>query len=71
MRKILSERNLVVVLFVVAVVVFYYAQEDVKRAEQMNLNADATSPSLISPARQTAGNKVVPEKTTVKSIGVE
>jgi hypothetical protein len=71
MRKILSERNIVVVLFVVAFVVFYFAQEDVKRAEQMHLNAEATSPSLLSPAKQTTGNNVVLQQKTVKSIGVE
>jgi hypothetical protein len=71
MRKILSEKNIVVLLFVVAFVVFYFAQEDVKRAEQMHLNAEAISPSLISTARQTAGNTVVPEKKTVTSIDVE
>jgi hypothetical protein len=70
MRKILSERNFVVILFVVAFVVFYFAQEDAKKVEKMYLNADASSPSFISTPRQTAGSNV-PVNKTVKSIGVE
>ena len=71
MRKILSERNVVVVLFIVAFVVFYFAQEDAKKNEQMYQDAEASSPSLISPAKQTTGNHIVPENKAVKSIGVE
>ena len=70
MRKFLSERNFVVILFVVAFVVFYFAQEDAKKVEKMYLNADAGSPSLISTTKQTAGT-IVPASKTVKSIGVE
>lgn len=70
MRKILSERNFVVILFVVAFVVFYFAQEDAKKVEKMYLNAGASSPSLIPSSKQTAGNNV-PANKTVKSIGVE
>lgn len=71
MRKILSEKNIVVVLFVVAFVVFYFAQEDVKKAERLYQSAKVSSPSLISPAPQTAGNEISPVNKSVKSIGAE
>lgn len=70
MRKILSERNFVVILFVVAFVVFYFAQEDAKKVEKMYLNADASSPSVIPTPKQTAGNNVSANKA-VKSAGAE
>jgi hypothetical protein len=54
MRKILSEKNIVVILFVVALVVFSFAQEDARKAEKMYLNADASG--LVTPPKQTAGN---------------
>ena len=60
MRKILSERNLVVILFVVALVVFSFAQEDAKKVEKMYLNADAAD--LITTPKQTAGNIVADDK---------
>ena len=40
MRKILSERNLVVILFIAALTIFSFAQEDAKKAEKMNHNTD-------------------------------
>ena len=36
MKKILSERNLVVVLFIAALTIFSFAQEDAKKAEKLN-----------------------------------
>lgn len=54
MRKILSERNIVVILFIVALVVFSFAQEDAKKVEKNFLNADAGD--LITTPKQTAGN---------------
>jgi hypothetical protein len=70
MRKFLSERNFVVILFVVAFVVFYFAQEDAKKIEKMYMNGSASSSSFLSPSRQTAGNDIPANKVT-KSIGVE
>ncbi len=54
MRKFLSEKNIVVILFVVALVVFSFAQEDAKKAEKMYLNANAGV--FITTPKQTAGN---------------
>jgi hypothetical protein len=60
MKKILSERNLVVVLFIAALTVFSFAQEDAKKAEKLN-NTAAVSSLLPSP-KQTAGNNTDVEK---------
>lgn len=70
MRKVLSERNFVVILFVVAFVVFSFAQEDAKKVEKMYQNADATASSLISTPRQTAGN-IVKEDKPVKAPDIK
>ena len=51
MRKILSEKNFAGFLFVVALVVFSFAQQDAKKAEKMS--TDNVS-SIISAPRQTA-----------------
>ena len=71
MRKILSERNMVGVLFVVAFAVFYFAQEDAHRAEQMYLNPETTSIPLVSPAKQTAASAVQPVKQSTKTVAAE
>lgn len=70
MRKILSERNVVVILFVVAFVVFSFAQEDAKKVEKMYQHTDATASSLISTPNQTAGN-ITKEEKPVKSADLK
>ena len=55
MKKILSERNLVVVLFIAALTIFSFAQEDAKKAEKLNHNT-VTGPSFFVAPKQTAGN---------------
>ena len=55
MRKILSEKSLVVILFIVALVVFSFAQEDAKKVEKMYLDAGAAGTSIIKTPQQTAG----------------
>jgi len=54
-RRILSERSLVVILFVLVVIVFSFAQEDTRKIEQMYF--DPASPT-VSPV--TASPKVEP-----------
>ncbi len=56
MKKVLSEKNFVVFLFIAAFVVFSLAQEDAKKVEKMYLNAGVPGSSLIKPSEQTAGN---------------
>ncbi|MFC0775174.1 hypothetical protein [Terrimonas alba] len=54
MKKIFTERNIVVVLFIAAFVVFSFAQEDAKKIERMKGVVVVTNPSIISSPRQTA-----------------
>jgi cell shape-determining protein MreC len=56
MRRILSERNLVVVLFVMALVVFVFAQQDTKKIEKIYMDHNSASSSLMSSPRQSASN---------------
>ena len=49
MKAILSERNIVVVLFVMVLITFSLAQEDSKKMERMQTGAHAsTAPSLLA-----------------------
>lgn len=48
MKTILSEKNIVVILFVMVLVTFSLAQEDLKKAENMHsTTASASKPQLI------------------------
>jgi hypothetical protein len=53
MRKILSERNFVIVLFVMAFVIFSLAQEDAKKVEKM-YQGNTNASTLMPAPRQTA-----------------
>lgn len=64
MRKIFSERNIVVFLFLVALVVFSFAQEDAKRVEKMYFNGSASS-SIIPTPQKTAD---IPNAVNAKSF---
>jgi hypothetical protein len=55
MKKIFSERNLVVVLFIAALTIFSFAQEDAKKAEKLNHDTAAVSSFLVTP-KQTVSN---------------
>lgn len=46
-RRILTERNLVVVLFVMVLVIFSMAQEDTKKIEQMYIDTNSSSTSSL------------------------
>lgn len=65
MRKILSERNFVIILFIVAFVVFSFAQEDAKKVEKMYQNSGSTASSLVSTPKHTAGNIAKDEERLV------
>ena len=64
MKKIFNERNIVVVLFIAAFVVFSFAQEDAKKIERMQ-GGVAANPSIISSPKQTAEVNTVNNTTTV------
>jgi hypothetical protein len=54
MRKLLSERNWVVILFITALTVFSFAQEDAKKAEKLYPH-NSTASSLLNASKQTSG----------------
>jgi hypothetical protein len=57
MRRILSERNFVVVLFISALVIFFFAQQDARKIEMQFMNSrTAVLPSF--PA-QSASNETI------------
>ena len=53
-RLVLSEKSLVVVLFVTVLVVFYFAQEDTRKIEKMYLDFPS---SVTSHAAENAKSK--------------
>jgi hypothetical protein len=57
MRRILSERNLVVILFISVLVIFFFAQQDAKRIEKQFMNAGAAV--LPSSPSQSAINETI------------
>jgi hypothetical protein len=66
MKKILSERNLVVVLFITALTIFSFAQEDAKKAEKLNQNPGNASSLMASP-KQTAGTIIAAGKPVTET----
>ena len=54
MRKVLSERNWVVILFIAALTIFSFAQEDAKKAEKLYQD-NSTASSLLTTPKQTSG----------------
>jgi hypothetical protein len=59
MKRILSERNLAGILFIAALIVFSFAQEDAKKIEKMNQSADVSS---LVPAPQKTAQDFTPAK---------
>ncbi|MEI9911838.1 MAG: hypothetical protein WDO71_20655 [Bacteroidota bacterium] len=49
MKRILSERNIVVILFVMVLVTFSFAQEDTKKIERMFLDSNSVTSQNESP----------------------
>jgi hypothetical protein len=47
MKAILSERNIVVVLFVMVLVTFSLAQEDTKKMEKLQIGVNTTTASTL------------------------
>jgi hypothetical protein len=70
MKKILSERNLVVVLFIAALTVFSFAQEDAKKAEKLNRDSPAAASLLASP-KQTASNGTPVDRSIIATSMVK
>ena len=49
MRRILSERNLVVILFVLALIVFVFAHRDTKQMEMLYMEEGTAISTLSTP----------------------
>ena len=49
MKKVIAERNIVVMLFILVLITFSFAQRDSKRLEQLYISADKTKASLTLP----------------------
>jgi hypothetical protein len=64
MRRLLSERNFVVLLFVVALAVFVMAQQDAKKIEKKYMNPDSAV-SIAPSSEKPAVGKIVNEPTPV------
>jgi hypothetical protein len=64
MKRILSERNLVVILFITALTVFSLAREDAKKAEQLFHN-NSTGSSLLASPKQTSSTAVNREQAEI------
>lgn len=64
MRKVFSERNIVVFLFVVALIVFSLAQEDARKVEKMYFNGGSAQTSII-PTPQKSASTATPVSSTL------
>ena len=69
MKKILSERNLVVVLFIAALTIFSFAQEDAEKAEKLNRDSTAIPSILVSPKQSAVVAPAVNSLITPKQQG--
>jgi hypothetical protein len=61
MKAILSERNMVVVLFVMVLITFSLAQEDSKKLEKVYTGASTTASIMLSTQLKSADN-TIPEQ---------
>ena len=62
MRKFLSERNLVIVLFIVALVVFSFAQADAHKLDEQQKHAGAYQVEM--PVEATLAEQAVPSRSS-------
>ena len=68
MRAYLSERNLVVILFVLVLVTFALAQEDTKKMEKAYIGVSATAGSMLVNLPSSQVKAVPTDPTPVSSI---
>jgi len=54
MKRILSERNIVVVLFVLVLITFAFAQEDTKKMERAYAGINSSATSYFIPSLETS-----------------
>jgi hypothetical protein len=65
MRKFLSERNCVIVLFIAALVVFSFAQEDAKKRGSMSIQQQENAASLLPTPASTAQQTGTPDTLSI------
>jgi hypothetical protein len=58
MKRILSERNLVVIVFISALVIFFFAQQDIEKAHQFYNSEISVMPS--APSKEASTEVKVP-----------
>jgi hypothetical protein len=61
MKRILSEKNLVVVLFVLVLITFAFAQEDTKKMERAYAGVNSSVTSYFVPVQNSATSQIVPQ----------
>jgi len=65
MKQILSEKNIVVILFVLVLITFSLAQEDSKKMEKIYTGAGTTAANLLIHHPETDGkNSLMPQSVT-------
>jgi hypothetical protein len=66
MRRILSERNLVVIVFVLALIVFVFAHRDTRQMEMMYMGKGSEVSSLSTPHQPiTAKDPTLPGQAAI------
>jgi hypothetical protein len=65
-RRILSEKNLAVVLFVMVLVIFSLAQEDTKKIEKMYLDTNASATSQNESKSPAAKTKIAEDRNGIQ-----
>ena len=61
MKRILSEKNLVVVLFVLVLITFAFAQEDTKKMERAYAGVNSSVTSYFVPLQNSKTSQIVSE----------
>ena len=61
MKRILSEKNLVVVLFVLVLITFAFAQEDTKKMERAYAGVNSSATSYFVPLQNSKPSQLVSE----------
>lgn len=69
MRKFLSERNLVIVLFIAAFIVFSFAQQATMKQEKLQSSGAGSTSSNIDPkVNQAADNIIKPKEVSTTQV---
>ena len=67
-RSILSERNLVIILFVMVVVIFSFAQADTNKIEKMYFNAGVPVSVSPGPSQTTKDYTQTEETSSIRPV---